>query len=235
MTTTATELQLTDGKHPHGSFVESPDPRIETWYRPNDLRAMLALVPDAPEAKLRVWASLCESVCSKRSPGICVHVNDVLRYWTRSAFDSYDVEMNEQLHRVSNKEASAWLRCIFAPPWLKGERCRFDTDSDGNYHKHPNGCPRIPWRPDPRWLSCTVLDLARTIKKGDKFITVPDGPHFKISKWNGPFYDRLPILADALQDAGCTCKEMLAHLMLPTVEHVLSHCWVLEALLGELR
>jgi hypothetical protein len=44
-------------------------------------------------------------------------------------------------------------------------------------------------------------------------------------------YDRLPILADALEEAGCTNPDMLAHCRQPG-EHVRG-CWVLDILLGK--
>jgi hypothetical protein len=44
-------------------------------------------------------------------------------------------------------------------------------------------------------------------------------------------FDRLPILADALQDAGCTDTELLSHLRGPG-PHVLG-CWALDLVLGK--
>jgi hypothetical protein len=43
-------------------------------------------------------------------------------------------------------------------------------------------------------------------------------------------FDRMPILANALDDAGCTDEEMLAHCRDPR-DHVLG-CWVVDLLLG---
>ena len=44
-------------------------------------------------------------------------------------------------------------------------------------------------------------------------------------------WDRLPILADALEEAGCTQEDILAHLRGPG-PHVRG-CWVLNLLLGK--
>jgi hypothetical protein len=63
---------------------------------------------------------------------------------------------------------------------------------------------------DPRWLSSTVLDLARTID-------------------NEGCYERLPILADALMDAGCDDETLLRHCQQRT-EHV-KGCWAIDLLL----
>ncbi len=54
---------------------------------------------------------------------------------------------------------------------------------------------------DPRWLTSAVLDSARTI-------------------YDERVYDRTPILADALMDAGCNNEEILTALRCPCVVHV---------------
>ena len=71
-----------------------------------------------------------------------------------------------------------------------------------------------PFRPvafDPRWRSETAVALAAGIY---------DGRHF----------DRLPILADALEDAGCDAVELLNHLRGPG-PHARG-CWAVDAVLG---
>jgi hypothetical protein len=75
-----------------------------------------------------------------------------------------------------------------------------------------------PFRPvaiDPDWLAWnhgTVPKLAQTIYDDRRF-------------------DLLPILADALQDAGCTNDEILQHCHSPGA-HVRG-CWVIDLLLGK--
>ena len=44
-------------------------------------------------------------------------------------------------------------------------------------------------------------------------------------------FDRLPLLADALEDAGCTDADILSHCRTPG-EHVRG-CWVVDLLLGK--
>jgi hypothetical protein len=44
-------------------------------------------------------------------------------------------------------------------------------------------------------------------------------------------FDRLPVLADALEDAGCTDQQILRHCREPG-EHVRG-CWVVDLLLGK--
>jgi hypothetical protein len=72
-----------------------------------------------------------------------------------------------------------------------------------------------PFRPvtiDPRWLTSTVLDLTTAIENGQPF-------------------DRLPILADALQDAGCDNDEIIAHCR-SAGAHARG-CWVVDLVLGK--
>ena len=72
-----------------------------------------------------------------------------------------------------------------------------------------------PFRPvmlDPRWLSSTVLDLARTI-------------------YDDRVFERMPILGDALMDAGCDSEEIIKHCQGPG-PHVRG-CWVVDLILGK--
>lgn len=63
---------------------------------------------------------------------------------------------------------------------------------------------------DPRWRTTTVCDLAHSIEKTGDF-------------------SRLPVLADALEEAGCTNDGVLEHLR--TAQTHVPGCWVLEGLL----
>ncbi len=71
-----------------------------------------------------------------------------------------------------------------------------------------------PFRPvalDPSWLTSTVLALAECI-------------------YTERAFDRLPILADALQDAGCENEDILNHCRQPSVH--MRGCWAVDLLLG---
>ena len=69
-----------------------------------------------------------------------------------------------------------------------------------------------PAAPDPRWRSRTVVALATGIDADRAF-------------------DRLPILADALEDAGCDDADLLAHCR-GNGPHS-GGCWVVDLILGE--
>jgi hypothetical protein len=73
-----------------------------------------------------------------------------------------------------------------------------------------------PFRPvslDPMWLTSTVVALARGIYEDRAF-------------------DRIPILADALQDAGCDNNDILNHCRDEKQVHVRG-CWVVDLVLGK--
>jgi hypothetical protein len=73
-----------------------------------------------------------------------------------------------------------------------------------------------PFRPvalDPAWLTSDVLLLARGI-------------------YDDRAFDRMPILADALQDAGCDNGDVLTHCRDTNLVHVRG-CWVVDLLLGK--
>jgi hypothetical protein len=55
--------------------------------------------------------------------------------------------------------------------------------------------------------------------------------HIARKVYNEATFDALPILADALEDAGCDCDEILTHLRGPG-PHVRG-CWVVDLLLGK--
>lgn len=72
-----------------------------------------------------------------------------------------------------------------------------------------------PFRPvtiDPHWLATNVTTLAQAI-------------------YDERAFDRMPILADALEDAGCTNQDILAHCR-GNGEHVRG-CWALDLVLGK--
>jgi hypothetical protein len=73
----------------------------------------------------------------------------------------------------------------------------------------------VPFRPVPlnlAWLSLNVRKLAAAIYEERAF-------------------ERLPILADALEDAGCNIQDILEHCRQPD-EHVRG-CWCLDLILGK--
>jgi hypothetical protein len=75
------------------------------------------------------------------------------------------------------------------------------------------GNPLRPVTVDSRWLTSDVVALARSI-------------------YDEKAFDRLLILADALQDAGCENADVLGHCRDPQLTHVRG-CWVVDLVLGK--
>jgi hypothetical protein len=87
--------------------------------------------------------------------------------------------------------------------------------------EHHEGCKIIrdifgnPFKPvtiDPSWLTSNVVSLAQAI-------------------YDERAFDRMPILGDALEDAGCDNKDILNHCR-SGEEHVRG-CWVVDSILGK--
>jgi hypothetical protein len=74
------------------------------------------------------------------------------------------------------------------------------------------GNPFGPVTADPAWLTSTVVTLAAGV-------------------YSNRAFDRMPILADALQDAGCDDADVLGHCR-SEGPHVRG-CWVVDLLLGK--
>lgn len=72
--------------------------------------------------------------------------------------------------------------------------------------------PLRPMPRDQRWLTSTVVSLAHQMYESRDFAS-------------------MPILADALQDAGCDNEDMLNHCRGPG-PHVRG-CWVVDLMLGK--
>jgi hypothetical protein len=106
---------------------------------------------------------------------------------------------------VSEDAASAVRRAVYWPSLGQME-------DEAGILRDIFGNPFRPMSLDPSWLTSTVVSLARGIYAERAF-------------------DRLPILADALQDASCETADVLGHCRGPG-PHVRG-CWVVDLLLGK--
>jgi hypothetical protein len=113
---------------------------------------------------------------------------------------------------ASRREEEGW-------PSITAERAGFAETQDATERQFQSDLLRDlfgnPFRPatvNPRWLTSTVTAFARTIYEDRAF-------------------DRMPQLADALERAGCTNADILAHCRQPG-EHVRG-CWVVDLILGK--
>ena len=112
---------------------------------------------------------------------------------------------------VSNDLSRTMLPVFTHEFWLWRER----LEKDLHLLREVFGNPFGPLTIDPLWLAWnggTVTTLAQSI-------------------YDDRAFDRLPIMADALEEAGCTNADILAHCRQPG-EHVRG-CWVVDLILGK--
>ena len=132
-------------------------------------------------------------------------------------------------NKVTNEEVRAFSQATLKDPvseaWMTlavhaSEALKVAIESDRSYltQQIPHflrECFGNPFRPatlDPAWLTSDVVALAGGIYAEKAF-------------------DRLPILADALQDAGCDNDAILSHCRDTSLAHVRG-CWVIDLLTG---
>ena len=96
--------------------------------------------------------------------------------------------------------------------WVVGRCPSADYPAQATLLRDIFGNPFRPVVADPAWLTPTVRSIAGAI-------------------YNDRAFDRLPILADALEEAGCTNADVLLHCRQPG-EHVRG-CWVVDLMLGK--
>lgn len=123
---------------------------------------------------------------------------------------------------TSGVGAASWA-AISAAGLIASEHTGDSTDVDAPYQAEAEVQIRLlrdlfgnPFRPvsfSAEWRTSDVLLLAQGIYAERAF-------------------DRMPILADALQDAGCDSTDILTHLRDTTATHVRG-CWALDVVLGK--
>jgi hypothetical protein len=189
---------------------------------------MLAFVKS--DRKLRLFAvSCCRLILHLVSDSRCIHAVDMAERCA-DGLSNYS-ELNEAWKAVwelaiRTTDDALWTISNATDPDDQAAECQ--SFIDGYAYSEPTGDSKEeaeaallrdifgnPFRPVtavPDWLTSTVTQLAKSIYQDRTF-------------------DRLPILADALQDAGCNNADILAHCRQGGV-HVRG-CWVVDLLLGK--
>jgi hypothetical protein len=138
------------------------------------------------------------------------------RYAAGAVYDS--AERDFAVWAASAACNQAWTACAFhagalmSDPWLNAQKR--ENIWQAKVLREIVGNPFRPVVLDPAWLSWregTVRKLAQAIYDERRFAD-------------------LPILADALEDTGCTNLEILTHCRQPA-DHVRG-CWLIDLLLG---
>lgn len=124
-------------------------------------------------------------------------------------------EISERLEREPPPDAEELRRLlVFAAPVLYRPSGYFEPSrEETDILRDVFGNPFRPVTWDPGWRTSDAVALARGIYQDRAF-------------------DRMPILADALQDAGCDDEQVLIHCRDPEQVHVRG-CWVVDLVLGK--
>jgi len=124
---------------------------------------------------------------------------------------SKSVDMVRHLLAVGWSSDSIDLsRAVFC--FEASRRSQQDDPFQSNFLRDIFGNPFRPVTFDPRWRTSDVVDVARGIYEDKAF-------------------ERMPILADALMDAGCENEEIIGHCR-GDGPHVRG-CWVVDLVLGK--
>jgi hypothetical protein len=200
----------------------------QEWFGCKSPIEMLEAVHDKRSArKLRLLAvAISRSVFTEKTPGEVIKAARLAEAFEDQACPIEEWErLNEELHRVSHHEymySSDELNAAMEWTTTRTFSCS-DLLSVIDYFELRDppvielvhdviGNPFEPVAIDPAWLTSTVASLAQAI-------------------YDERAFDRLPLLADALEDAGCTSVEILKHCRQPDV-HVRG-CWVVDLVLGK--
>jgi hypothetical protein len=176
---------------------------------------------DASDRKLRLFACACYRLnwhsivdgCARNAVSAAEHYADGLISFTRliaAGRSSHEACW----HLVKTGEAAAWdvVQDVVLRPYANDEDILTALWPMAQLFRDIVSNPFRPVALSPRWQTSTVLDLARLI-------------------YDERAFDRLPILADALMDAGCDNDDILAHCR-GDGPHVRG-CWVVDLILGK--
>ena len=194
----------------------------EEWNGKSSSEMLSEVQPHASSRKLRLFACACCFVFTKgletdRGNELVriaesyaddeiqlSQLDDARLRW--KAKSSSTVDFDDQLyHMVSMLLGQSAHKAFWAIPAnaLLGAKSHLLRDIFGN--------PFNPVTVDPRWLTSNVVDLANAI-------------------YSERAFDRMPILSDALMDAGCDDDVIIAHCR-SEGPHVRG-CWVVDLLTG---
>jgi hypothetical protein len=182
-----------------------------------------------PEPEMNTWLTLgdvARSIVGRAGPRTMeVEAVNWVRTLIVEGYGATEVADLPAAGDVFSDYDRAWA-WFLAPPYPSGPADRCFAGEQG---KHPGGSTESRGRPyycaysapsdltalPPAWRTDTVVSLARRMSESLDFTA-------------------LPILADALQDAGCDNEIVLYHCRNPKATHI-HGCWVVDLVLGEGR
>jgi hypothetical protein len=112
---------------------------------------------------------------------------------------------------------------------------------DGRVNENPSRAARLIWEAafdshlklEASLLRDIIGSPLRPVALDSPWLAWNDGAIRKVAQaiYDGRAFDHLPLLADALEDGGCTDASILSHCRKPGL-HVRG-CWVVDLLLGK--
>lgn len=206
----------------------------QLWLACNDPKPMLKMVRDRSDRKLRLFALACvwEDIRFIRlmfpPHPIPDDFIEAAICFERYADGLVTREEWSQTRRKANwtpwsydnayREADIAILCAAGAANWDGQKYRGDNHEQDELNLLAQFLRCIFGNPfrvasvTPSWLTSTVTALARSI-------------------YDDRSFDKFPILADALEDAGCADETILTHCRQPDA-HVRG-CWVVDLLLGK--
>jgi hypothetical protein len=211
----------------------------QEWLEYEEPIPMLDLLSDrASDRKLRLFACLCcrqswRRLSDKRSR----QAVEVAERYADSQVSSQELKAAYRAAESARKEArtesqrgAAWVATLTAQPTYSP----FGTNDLGLLAEWATGRATLQRsRQQCHWLRCLFGNPFRNVSIDPAWLLWNDGTVVKVGKgiYDEQAFDRLPILADGLEDAGCTNLDVLAHCR-QQGEHVRG-CWVVDLILGK--
>jgi hypothetical protein len=181
------------------------------WLKEKTPEAMLEFIRErVSDRKLWLFTVACLGRVSPWSleGGVRMAIEATERYVEGRATEAEMLEYNTEI----NARAAAQCAIYYGQERIGNKRRTAEPRAQAALLQEMVGNPFRPVSVAPAWLTTDVRLLAQGIYEEKAF-------------------DRMPILADALQDAGCDSDELLNHLR-SSGPHVRG-CWALDLVLGK--
>ncbi len=187
------------------------------WLASADSRPMVALLETHPRNTPRVWRLFMTAFWVEQLPFITEKAARAeflrriaqLEKWA----DSGRAPSRRYLNVFMDGDVTEARRRTVAVAAQEGPSWKTAFQRQSDLLRELFGNPFRPVAVEPDWLTSDVLLLAQGI-------------------YDEKAFDRMPILADALQDAGCANDDVLNHCRDAVQVHVRG-CWVLDLVLGK--
>jgi hypothetical protein len=221
-----------------GEWLTSDDP--EAMYEVAET-ALVSAWPHTGRTK-RKRAFFGAACCSLVWPLIVV--DDHCRRWVEYSEEQFDLALAEQERDALEEEIGegvyqATEKPYDETPWLLLNAAQLVQQSDHSETVIARLLASFEGWGDVKERAVRIAHIMRDIV-GNPFRTVTFDPSWRTSDvillaqgiYDNRAFDRMPILADALQDAGCNNPDILDHCRDTSLPHVRG-CWVVDLVLGK--